>query len=131
MILPETTFKQSVRHALRMRCAVCGEGRPFSGWFSMAPECSACGYHYKREPGYFVGAMYVSYLMCVPLVMPAVLYCMLTGVPMWAACGTAFGLTTVLSPLIFRYSRGVWVAWDLVLSPLEPRDFGVGRRPMV
>lgn len=130
MILPETTFKQSVRHALRMRCAVCGVGRPFTGWYSMAPECSACGYHYKREPGYFVGAMYVSYLICVPLVMPAVLYCMFTGMPMWVACGTAFMSTTALSPLIFRYSRGIWVAWDLVLSPPEPRDFGVGRHPM-
>lgn len=130
MTLPETSFKQSLWHALRTRCAVCGEGRPFSGLFSMDAKCSACRYHYKREPGYFIGAMYMSYGMGVLLVIPPVLYCMLTGVAMWVACGVAFGLTTLLSPLIFRYSRGVWVAWDLVLSPLEPRDFGIGRRPM-
>lgn len=88
--LPDTSFKQSARYALRIRCAVCGDGRPFSRWFSMAAKCSACGFHYKREPGYFIGAMYVSYVMCVAMMMPLVLYCMLSGVP-----------------LIFRYSRGL------------------------
>jgi hypothetical protein len=71
--------------------------------------------------------MYVSYAMCVAMIMPFVLYCMFTGVPMSVACLVGFLQTTLLSPLIFRYSRGLWIAVDLVLSPLEPRDFGVNR----
>jgi len=27
----------------------------------MHDRCPACGFHFNREPGYFLGAMYISY----------------------------------------------------------------------
>jgi hypothetical protein len=31
----------------------------------MKEECEHCGYKFDREPGYFIGAMYVSYGLAV------------------------------------------------------------------
>ena len=33
----------------------------------MHPQCPVCGLRYHREPGYFLGAMYISYGLAVPL----------------------------------------------------------------
>ncbi|MCE3229063.1 MAG: hypothetical protein K0S32_3614 [Bacteroidetes bacterium] len=31
----------------------------------MKSHCSSCGYQFDREPGYFIGAMYISYGLAV------------------------------------------------------------------
>lgn len=56
---------------LREKCPKCGEGEVFrkrSGLFQM-PEmekrCRVCDYKFDREPGYFLGAMYLSYGLAV------------------------------------------------------------------
>ena len=49
------------RRALRLRCPACGEGRLFTGWFSMPPDCDQCGLKYDKAPGYFLGAIYFNY----------------------------------------------------------------------
>ena len=45
------------------RCPVCLEGRMFAGGFRMNEQCPVCGHRFMREPGYFQGAMYVSYAL--------------------------------------------------------------------
>lgn len=53
------------------KCPHCGQGHVFkksTGLFKM-PEmheaCPACHYKFEREPGYFLGAMYISYGIAV------------------------------------------------------------------
>ena len=36
------------------------------GLLAMYERCPVCGLTYKREEGYFIGAMYVSYGMAIP-----------------------------------------------------------------
>ncbi len=66
-----------LRAILRQRCPVCCQGAMFRGRFAMNPTCPVCGHRFEREPGFFQGAMYVSY-----------------------GLGTAY-----LGVLVFRYSR--------------------------
>src|SRR5215468_10126081 len=56
---------------LRGVCPRCHEGaiyrRPFRrAWLDMHDRCAVCGLHFEREQGYFLGAMYVSYVLSVP-----------------------------------------------------------------
>jgi hypothetical protein len=39
----------------------CLQGQAFARLFSMRAQCPACGLLFEREPGYFTGAMYLSY----------------------------------------------------------------------
>jgi uncharacterized protein (DUF983 family) len=49
------------------KCPNCDEGHVFKqnvGFFQlpvMVDACEECGYRFDREPGYFLGAMYISY----------------------------------------------------------------------
>ena len=54
-------FWTLVSRALRLRCPVCGEGQLFKGLFSMHPTCPHCGIKYEREPGFFLGSIYINY----------------------------------------------------------------------
>ena len=79
--------------------------------YSMHDKCPHCGYTYEREPGYFYGAMYVSYAMVVAVLA-------VTGFIMFNFLGDPDliwyvviipSLVIVLMPLIFRYSRIIFL----------------------
>jgi uncharacterized protein (DUF983 family) len=63
------------------KCPRCGKGRVFEprkGLLKfpvMKDECSECGYRFNREPGYFLGAMYVSYGLAVAEAVATFLIC--------------------------------------------------------
>jgi len=66
--MSETPKKQAfVLRVLQEKCPKCGEGHVFvqnSSFFSlpvMNDHCEKCSYRFDREPGYFLGAMYLSY----------------------------------------------------------------------
>jgi uncharacterized protein (DUF983 family) len=99
---------------LRGLCPACRSGRIFCGFIAMNEECGDCGLAFHREPGYFTGAMYVSYAMSVPAL----------GLASWiihlAAPGLSFAAVAVLAtlaclplvPFLFRWSRIVWIHFD-------------------
>ena len=56
---------------LKEKCPNCGKGNvyekktKFLQWPVMKDDCEVCHYHFDREPGYFLGAMYISYGLSV------------------------------------------------------------------
>lgn len=104
---------QLLARALRLRCPRCGSGRLFRKWFSMHERCTNCGLKFEPAPGYYLGAIYISYGLTAVLLI--VSYLVLhngfelsneqLSVPMLLIC--------VLVPLaIFRHSRALWLALD-------------------
>jgi hypothetical protein len=69
--------------------------------------CPVCNLRFDREPGFFIGAMYVSYGMIVAMV--AIVWCILYFIfsdPIFEVyIGVIVSLNIILLPLIFRYSR--------------------------
>src|SRR5271155_4411203 len=55
---------------LKLRCPRCREGRMFKSLVRMNDPCPVCGLVFEREPGYFLGAMYVSYALAVMILAP-------------------------------------------------------------
>ena len=93
----------------------------FRGWVRMHDACPVCRLTFAREPGYFVGAMYVSYALAVPtLALLAVLvYRLLPGWSgLWILAAT-LPLFLPLAPLIFRYSRVIWAHLDWTIDPSD------------
>jgi ABC-2 type transport system ATP-binding protein len=92
----------------------------FQGLFRMRPECPTCGLKFEREPGYFLGAIYINYA--------ATVICMLAGffaldyfvnlsltyqIIVWSGFGVVFPM------LFYRYSKSLWLCLDYVFSPVE------------
>ena len=103
---------------LALRCPRCLEGRVWRGFLSMNVACPVCGLVFEREPGYFTGAMVVSYMLAVP-----VLGLMVIGLMAFAHFDAVAALLVgdaaylVFVPFIFRYSRVVWLHFDWAIDP--------------
>jgi uncharacterized protein (DUF983 family) len=60
-----------ILNILTEKCPNCGKSKVFKkrdSFFQfpvMKNQCENCGYKFDREPGYFIGAMYLSYGLAV------------------------------------------------------------------
>jgi hypothetical protein len=85
----------------------------FKGLFRMHESCAHCGLKYEREPGYFLGSIYINY---------GVTAFLLTAGWMALRYGFGFEARSLLVPfaaclvvfqtLFFRYARALWLAMD-------------------
>ena len=99
---------------LGAKCPRCRQGNIFaySNWklsrFTATHEqCPVCKLRYEVEPGFFIGAMYISYAMSVALafVSGVAVYVLGNDPALWVYLVIVTGLVVVLLPLMFRYSR--------------------------
>jgi len=106
---------------LRMRCPRCLRGKLFRGVFDMWERCPQCGFVFERESGYFTGAMYASTLITLPLVFGLFGIMWLFSSKTILAAEVLLLVTTLLTlpliPLVFRYSRTLWLHFDWRFGP--------------
>jgi uncharacterized protein (DUF983 family) len=101
------------------RCPACREGRVFAGRLRMHERCPACSLVFEREPGYFVGAMYVSYALAVPtyLLLVAAVHLVAPRLPLLGLLAVAAALFLPAVPFLFRTSRVLWLHLDWLVDP--------------
>ena len=83
----------------------------FGGFMAMRDACPVCGHCFTREPGFFQGAMFVSYAVGVAelIVVSTIAYVFLSP-----RIGVALALVVagvvhfLLVPQLFEYSRVIW-----------------------
>ena len=84
----------------------------------MHEQCGRCGFVFERAQGYFVGAIYLNYVLTIGLCLATFL-----GLERWSDVSSTTQVTvcTVLSvalPLIFfRYSRSLWLSLEYLVNP--------------
>ena len=113
---------------LRLRCPRCGAAPLFHGPFAMHAHCAHCGLPFEREPGYFVGAMYVNYAITI-LVMLATFFGLGRiadlSVTQQILVGSGLGLACPL--VFFRHARSLWLSLDYFFDPEERPGSRSGR----
>lgn len=107
-----------LRAVVGLRCPRCLRGRVWRTFLGMHERCPQCDLVFEREPGYFTGAMVVSYALAVPILGAIVIGLMTLGgldaVPALVLGDLAY---LALVPFIFRYSRVVWLHFDWRIDP--------------
>lgn len=100
------------------RCPRCGQDKLFShsvlnikNFDKMHANCSNCGLRYEIEPGFFIGAMYVSYAITVGMMLVTgfLLYHLAGDPEAWVYITTVVGLFILTLPLIFRTARVIYI----------------------
>lgn len=110
---------------LSQKCPRCQEGILFinknpykiANWDKMHSNCSVCGLHYEREPGFFQGAMYVSYALGVALSVGVLIVDILIG---FNALEFFVANTLALigfAPLLFRWARAIYLNIFIAYQP--------------
>jgi uncharacterized protein (DUF983 family) len=101
---------------LRQRCPRCGQGKVFRGSTRMNTSCPVCELPFERpgEEGYFVGAMYISYGLAVIILglLLGVGYLLLPDWDTGNVALLAIAAFVPLVPMVFRYSRVIWIYFD-------------------
>ena len=84
----------------------------------MHDRCLQCDLRFNREPGYFLGAMYVSYGLALVLIAAI-------GAALWALTSWRVDKITIwavvlflpFAPVLTLLSRVVWIYLDQALDP--------------
>ena len=102
---------------LRQRCPLCLEGKVFERLWKMSPQCPRCQVHFEREHGFFLGAMYFAYSLGIAAVAPVTLLLLWLDIgALWVALLAEMQIV-LLSPLLYRYSRVLWLHLDQSIDP--------------
>ncbi|KPM48384.1 DUF983 domain-containing protein [Jiulongibacter sediminis] len=121
-----------LKSALALKCPRCNQGELFESknpyqpgkMMTMHTHCSNCGLRYEKEQGFFYGAMYVSYMLNIALFVTATVgwYLFIEDLIDWRIyIGIYVLLTVLLVPIIFRYSRSLWM---IMMIKYEPEKRG-------
>ena len=123
--MPQTTptpgFFPRLWALLRLRCPRCRTGPVFRSLLRMNDPCPHCGLVFEREEGYFLGAMYVSYALGGVLVAAAYFAAawLWPGLDSLTLCLLLMAAYLPLMPLVYRYSRVIWLHLDRIVSPTD------------
>ncbi len=102
-----------LRRALALACPRCGGGGLFAGWFRMHPACGRCGLPFTREPGFYLGSIYVNYGVTVIVTLAAYAGIVLgLGGSHEAALATCLAIAVLLPVVFFRHARSLLLALD-------------------
>ncbi|GAB3288965.1 DUF983 domain-containing protein [Hymenobacter tenuis] len=105
---------------VQQRCPRCHEGALFTHSaanpvrFAEMPEhCPVCGQAYEPEPGFYWGAMFISYAFstAIMLVTGFLVYYLLHDPAVWVYVTSVAVLAVLFTPLSLRYSRTLMLYW--------------------
>lgn len=110
-----------LRRSLKLRCPACGQGRLFRTRFSMFDSCTACGYSFQREPGFYLGSIYVNYGLTAVMVTGSYIYMLANSIGEdWQRMVVLVPFSLVFPIWFFPYARAVWLGFDYRWDPPQP-----------
>src|SRR4051812_22804465 len=112
-------LRGTVRH-----CPRCGAGRLFKHWFRMVERCPGCAYRFQREEGFQLGGYVINFgvtegLVCLVIAGFIVAASSNPDISIWPAVIAGLIASVVTPVLFFPFSRTIWAAIDLALTPLD------------
>lgn len=113
----KASLADKVVYIAKGKCPDCGKGDVYEKkrrWIQlpkMNSNCEHCGYNFNGEPGYFLGAMYVSYAMAV---FEGLVTFFIASLFMKEFSGISLaliitGVIVVFSIPNFKFSRIIWM----------------------
>ncbi|MCZ7534853.1 MAG: DUF983 domain-containing protein [Acidimicrobiia bacterium] len=127
--IPEPGRATMLLRGCTRRCPRCGSGRLFHRWFVMVEECSGCGLHFEREPGYWVGAMAMNIIAVggiFAVVFVTLLALTLPDIPVIPLLATLVPIAALGPIALYPFSKTLWSRGGprLPARPGRPRARG-------
>lgn len=120
-----TTTATILGRGLRKRCAVCGGGKLFDGWFRLRPTCPTCGVTFEREPGFFVAALFVNLTFTEILMfawLAGVLFATIPHPRVAPLIEGSVAICVSVPILCYPFSKTLWFAIHVAMQPLDPHE---------
>ena len=104
---------------LTLRCPRCGTGKLYQRGYKMYDRCSACGWVFEREEGYWTGAMAVNLVVTELLIFALIFPLLILQASVILTLILGLGLAILTPFLFYWHSKSLWMAMDFMLHP-EP-----------
>jgi ABC-2 type transport system ATP-binding protein len=98
----------------------------------MRPECLSCTLRFEREPGYFLGAIYINYAVTVVVMLAGFFgleyvahLSLARQIILWCSFAAVFPL------VFFRYSKSLWLCIDYIFNPVDEEFVEMSKHSVV
>lgn len=127
LFMSKITKPSSAASIFNLKCASCRRGEmfetptfSFSKPFKMNSHCPKCGADLEPEPGFYFGAMFISYAITVwPMLGFMALFRWGLGWSLFGAFGVTIIMTAILFVYIFRVSRSMYLHMMVRYDPAK------------
>lgn len=107
------------------KCPRCMEGNlyetrsfSFKKSFEMYNSCPSCGQDYEPEPGFYYGAMFISYIFtaffCIGFLL---VFHWVFDFSLMASLGMLVAFIAIFFVVIFRLARSIWISANVKYNP--------------
>lgn len=104
---------------MALRCPVCGEASIVQKPFYIKHHCSTCHAIFKREDGFFVGAILVSVVTTELIILVVCFFALLVlGAGYDRVLILLFALAVVFPLAFYHHSWSVWLGFDHLVESL-------------
>jgi uncharacterized protein (DUF983 family) len=115
--------------ALRLRCPACGQSSLIERPFHIRHHCPACRSLFKREEGFFVGAILANVITTEFIILVVCLFSLLVVGASYQKVLIGLFIVAVTFPLLFfHHSWSLWLALDYLIESLPKYDEAKRRR---
>src|ERR1051326_7258272 len=112
----------TVWRALKLQCPVCGRASIVARPFNLKHSCSECGVIFKREEGFFVGAIMANVVATEILIVMIYLSCItLTNLHERVVLTILFVIGGVFPLAFYHHAWALWLAMDHLVEGLSQR----------
>ena len=119
---PRTIFL-TLGRCLKLRCPACGRASIVERPFHLKHRCNACGVIFKREEGFFVGAIMANVVATEVLILVVYFLCLLITDLDEQKMLTVLFVFGVAFPLAFyHHSWSLWLGLDYLIEGLPRED---------
>ncbi len=106
--------------SLKLQCPVCGAASIVKRPFNLKHHCDACGVIFKREEGFFVGAIMANVILTEFFILDIYFVCLLLNNLSDSVMLTILFVVAVTFPLAFyHHAWALWLAMDHLIEGLS------------
>lgn len=115
--------------ALKLRCPVCGQSSLIERPFHIRHHCPECQSLFKREEGFFVGAILANVITTEFIILVVCLFSLFVVGASYETVLIVLFIVAVTFPLLFfHHSWSLWLAFDYLIEGLPKYDETKRRR---
>lgn len=109
--------------AIRLRCPACGQSSLIERPFHIKHHCPSCRSLFKREEGFFVGAILANVITTEFVILVVCLVWLLVVGASYQTVLVGLFVLALMFPLVFfHHSWSFWLAFDYLIESLPKYD---------
>ena len=110
---------ETIRRALTLRCPACGNSSIIQKPFHIKHHCEHCHALFKREEGFFVGAILMNVVVTELIILVVCFFALLLlGLDYDDVLKVLFAVAILFPILFFHHSWSLWLAFDYLIESL-------------